>query len=338
MRRLMRNLLFQLPPEIAHQIAQYLLRLRYADFFYSADLPTVKKPIIVFGLEFPNPVGLAAGWDKNAECFDALFRLGFGFVEVGTVTPKPQKGNPKPRLFRIPKKQALINRMGFNNDGVDAVVQKLQLRKTPGILGVNIGKNKETPLHHALDDYQLCLKAVYPYADYIVVNISSPNTLDLRALQSDHYLPDLLAGLNNARKNAAGVYHRDVPLLLKTTVDFPASQYPVFVQTLLDNEIEGIVISNTTTDHSAVAGFRHADEAGGLSGAPIFSRTTQMIADIHQISQGKLPIIGVGGIFSASDAIAHRDAGAQLFQLYTGFVYRGPSLIQEILDKMSYNE
>lgn len=326
----MRQLLHALSPETAHHLAQYLIRFRYSSLFYP-DANKPKNPVSVFGLTFPNSVGLAAGWDKDALCFDALFRMGFGFVEVGTVTPKPQAGNPKPRLFRIRKSQALINRMGFNNAGIDALVEKLQTRKVPGILGVNIGKNKDTPLENALADYQLCLKAVCPYADYIVVNISSPNTPGLRELQSHQHLTNLLEGLKNTRKNAAAMYHRDLPLLVKTTVDFPKAQYDSFVQTLLDCEIDGVVISNTTIDHSSVADSRYAAEAGGLSGAPLRSRTTQMIADIHQISQGKLPIIGVGGILSGSDAIAHKAAGASLFQIYTGFIYRGPALIHEIL-------
>src|SRR3990167_4364367 len=320
------RLLRCLPPEAAHDTAQKLINLFY---HFNANIP--QKPIKLFDLNFPNPVGLPAGWDKKAECFDALFRMGFGFVEVGTVTPNPQDGNPKPRLFRIPQKQALINRMGFNNAGIDALVSRLQIRKVPGILGVNIGKNKETPLNNAFDDYQICLKAVYPYADYIVVNISSPNTLGLRELQSENYLPNLLKSLQNTKKNAAGIYQRDVPLLVKTTVDLPEENYPSFVQALMDYEIDGVVISNTTVDHSSVSNYRVSNEAGGLSGAPLRERTTQMICKISEISEKKLPIIGVGGIISGQDALAHWQAGAQLVQIFTGFVYRGPKLIDEIL-------
>ncbi|MCX7125817.1 MAG: quinone-dependent dihydroorotate dehydrogenase [Gammaproteobacteria bacterium] len=326
---LVRHLLLHTDPEKSHAIAQRLINLRYASCFSDEKIP--QKSVELFGLHFPNPVGLSAGWDKNGECFDALFRMGFGFVEVGTVTPQAQIGNPKPRLFRISKKQALINRMGFNNNGVDALVAKLQTRKVPGILGVNIGKNKDTPLSNALDDYQLCLKAVYPYADYIVVNISSPNTPGLRELQSESYLPNLLQGLSNVKKNVAGIYDRDVPLLIKTTVDLPQENYASFVQALMDFEIDGVVISNTTVDHSAVLDDRHGCEAGGLSGAPLRERTTQMIRTIAEISEKKLPIIGVGGILSAEDALAHRQAGAALVQIFTGFVYRGPKLIDEIL-------
>lgn len=324
---LIQKLLLHTNPEWAHAIAKKLIRL-----YYTNNQKTPEKPVELFGLRFSNPVGLAAGWDKDGECFDALFRMGFGFVEVGTVTPKPQAGNPKPRLFRIPEKQALINRMGFNNNGVDALVSKLQTRTASGILGVNIGKNKETPLSRASEDYQFCLKAVYPYADYIVVNISSPNTPELRKLQSENYLPTLLRDLQYAKKNAAGIYQRDVPLLIKTTVDLPVENYTAFVNTLLDHEIDGIVISNTTLNHTAVMNYHYGHEAGGLSGAPLREATTQMIYAINEITNGKLPIIGVGGIVSAMDAKKHFQAGAQLVQLFTGFVYHGRKLIDEVLN------
>lgn len=325
-----RQYLLSLPPETAHHLAQILIRLRYSSFFPQAK--TIEKPVHLLGLSFKNPIGLAAGWDKNGECFDALFRLGFGFVEVGTVTPKPQEGNPKPRLFRLPEKNALINRMGFNNAGVDALVERLKKRKTPGVLGVNIGKNKETSLDNALSDYQICLKAVYPYADYVVVNISSPNTPGLRELQSAHYLQNLCEGLCGLKRQLSSIYQNELPLLIKTTVDLPVSDYESFVQILMANDINGIIISNTTIDHSAVLDLPYGNEAGGLSGAPLRSRVTEMIAKIHQISEKKLPIIGVGGILSAEDALAHIEAGASLLQIFSGFVYRGPKLVGEILD------
>jgi len=331
MQTLIQKILFQFDPETAHAFAKTLIRFRHSKFSSSM---MQQKPVELFGLTFPNPVGLAAGWDKDAECFDALFRMGFGFVEVGTVTPKPQTGNPKPRIFRIPEKKALINRMGFNSAGIDAMVLKLQMRQEKGILGVNIGKNKDTSLDNALDDYQICLKAVYPYADYIVINISSPNTPGLRELQSEHYLKNLLQGLRTAKKNASATFHRDLPLLVKTTVDFPEENYQTFVQTVMDAEIDGLVISNTTLDHSSVANYRYGNEVGGLSGAPLHESTTRMIRAISQISEKKLPIIGVGGILSSDDALSHRQAGAQLFQIYTGFVYRGAQLIQEILSNL----
>ncbi|EKD77860.1 MAG: dihydroorotate dehydrogenase 2 [uncultured bacterium] len=328
MSSIIQKTLLQLDPEKAHQIAKYLIRLRYARYFPSK---MQQKPVELFGLTFPNPVGLSAGWDNNATCFDALFRMGFGFVEVGGVTPKPQEGNPKPRIFRIPQKKAIINRMGFCNAGIDALVSQLQTRIEPGILGVNIAKNKDTPLENALDDYQICLKAVYPYADYIVVNISSPNTPGLRELQSEHYLKNLLQGLQQTKKNAAGIFDRDLPLLVKTTVDLPEENYAPFVQTIMDCEIDGLVISNTTVDHSSVSDYRHGNESGGLSGQPLLERSTKMIRKLTEISEKKLPIIGVGGILSGQDAVTYQQAGAQLFQLFTGFVYRGPKLIGEIL-------
>ncbi|HLD84155.1 MAG TPA: quinone-dependent dihydroorotate dehydrogenase [Coxiellaceae bacterium] len=328
----MRRLLFCLDPERAHNLAIYLLRARFAPLMpLLHDPKKYQQPLEVFGLQFPNPVGLAAGWDKNAVCFDALFRLGFGFVEVGGVTPKPQTGNPKPRLFRIPKKKALINRMGFANAGLDALVSHLQTRKEPGILGVNIVKNRDTPLSHALDDYTLCLKGVFPFVDYITVNISSPNTPGLRELQSDHYLRDLLQGLRTVKKNMSAMYHRDVPLLVKTSVDLPETEYARFVQTIIDFDIDGLIISNTTVDHTAVANDKYGNEAGGLSGKPLLEKTAQMIRAISNLSEKKLPIIGCGGILSGKDAMMLKDSGASLFQIMTGFVYRGPALIKEIL-------
>lgn len=330
--KIIQKLLLTLNPETAHRIAQYLINLRYGNFFdVEETLQNKSKSVELFGLQFPNRVGLAAGWDKNAICFDALFRLGFGFVEVGTVTPKPQAGNPKPRIFRIPQKKALINRMGFNNDGVDALVEKIKVRYMHGILGVNIGKNKDTPLENALLDYDMCLKAIYPYADYVVVNISSPNMPGLRELQSARFLKDLLQGLQKSKKQLAGMYHRDMPLLVKTTVDLPESDYADFVHTLLECEMDGVVISNTTIDHSEVENDRFGQEQGGLSGAPLRECVTRMISAIHQISEKKLPIVGVGGILTADDARVHWEAGAALLQIFTGFVYRGPELISEIL-------
>ena len=328
---LIQKLLLQLDPERAHHLAQQLIRLRYASCFPSA---IIDNPFKLFDLTFKNRVGLAAGWDKNGECIDALFRMGFGFVVVGTVTRKPQDGNPRPRLVRMSEKNTLINRMGFNNDGVDKLVEKLKTRKEPGIVGVNIGKNKETPLDRAFDDYEYALKSVYPHANYVVINISSPNTPGLRELQSEQYLSDLLQQLQQAKKNLELKFKKNVPLLVKTTVDLLSESRAAFVHILLDNHIDGVVISNTTIDHSAVANCRYADEAGGLSGAPLRERTTQMIAQFHQLSEKQLPIIGVGGILSAEDAAAHFQAGASLVQIFTGLVYRGPKLIHEIANRV----
>lgn len=321
---LIRQLLFTLDAEKAHAIGQQLIRWRYsAPVSRLLDKTQPSKPTHVFGLTFQNPVGLAAGWDKNGVCIDALFRLGFGFVEVGTVTPLPQPGNPKPRLFRLPEKQALINRMGFNNDGVDALVSRLSARKVPGIVGVNIGKNKDTPLENALDDYVNCLKAVYPHADYCVINISSPNTPGLRALQSKSYLTNLLQGIAQARLALQNQYRIYRPILVKTTVDLPQAEYTYFMRAIMDAHIDGVIISNTTLQHTE-------KYEGGLSGAPLRERTTQMIRDIKRLSEGQLPIVGVGGIMSSEDATMHWQAGASLLQLYTGFVYRGSSLLQSV--------
>lgn len=321
---LIQRILFLFNPEVAHRLGLALIRLRYSAWCAPKTHKITQKPINLFGLNFPNPIGMAAGWDKDAQCFDALFRMGFGFVEVGTVTPKAQPGNPKPRLFRIKKQQALINRMGFNNLGIEALVEKIRVRKTPGILGVNIGKNKETPLQNAIDDYQVCLKAVFPYADFVTINISSPNTPDLRKLQSQDYLNNLLRELNTTRKQLSGQYQKHLPLLVKTTVDLPISDYESFVNTLIDNQIDGIIISNTTVNH-------HFKEAGGLSGKPLREATTKMIQAISALSQSKLPIVGVGGILNAKDAAAHTQAGAQLLQIFTGFVYFGPKLLSQLL-------
>ncbi|OGT25955.1 MAG: dihydroorotate dehydrogenase (quinone) [Gammaproteobacteria bacterium RIFCSPLOWO2_02_FULL_42_14] len=327
---MIRTLLSLLNPECAHNLAVQLVRLRYAAWMPN-EMKPAQKPVDVMGLHFNNPVGLAAGWDKDGVCFDALFRMGFGFVEVGGVTPQPQAGNPKPRVFRIPKQQALINRMGFHNAGVDALVTRLQTRKVTGVLGVNIAKNLTTPLSQALDDYRYCLKAVYPLADYIVVNISSPNTPELRELQSEKYLQTLLQGLNNTKKEMAGMYDRDVPLLVKTSVDLPQSDYAFFLQTVIEAEINGLIISNTTVDHTAVLTEKQGNEAGGLSGKPLLLRAVQMVRDMKAMAGGALTIIGCGGILSGADARLFQDAGASLFQIMTGFVYRGPELINEII-------
>ncbi|EKD92184.1 MAG: hypothetical protein ACD_29C00131G0001 [uncultured bacterium] len=321
---MLRAILFQLNPEVAHRLSQFLIQLRYNAHFSANQF---NKPISVFGLNFKNPIGMAAGWDKNADCFDALFRMGFGFVEVGGVTPKAQLGNPKPRLFRVKTQQALINRMGFNNIGINALVDKISVRQEPGILGVNIGKNKETSLENAAEDYQICLKAVFPYADYVTINISSPNTLNLRKLQCQSYLQELLFSLNTMRKQLGAMHQKHMPLLVKTSVDLPVAEHVSFVQTVMDNEIDGLIISNTTTHHAY-------KENGGLSGAPLRLPTSNMIQSIAQLTSGKLPIVGVGGILNASDAAMHMKSGATLLQILTGFVYRGPELLQEILKKM----
>lgn len=317
-----------LPPEAAHLVGKRLL-----NFYYSCFDPRHKKQSSAHyefcGLSFTNRVGLAAGWDKDGECIDALFRLGFGFVEVGTVTPKPQRGNPKPRLFRIAKKKALINRMGFNNQGVDALVQRLKRRRESGVLGVNIGKNALTPLESAADDYCYCLEAVFPYADYIVINISSPNTPGLRSLQSASYLEALLKTIVERRDLLEAKHKKKLPVFVKSSVDLKSDQLPGFIDTLITYQVAGIIVSNTTVDHSAVQGLAHAGQQGGLSGAPLHKRNLALIKKISELAKGQLMIIGVGGILSKTDAKAYFQAGASLVQLYTGFVYEGPQLISE---------
>lgn len=332
---LLRSLLFQLNPEAAHAVTLNFLRHIYRPWMQPAFLKNLPQhPINLLGLNFPNPLGLAAGLDKNGECIDAWLSMGFGFVEVGTVTPKPQHGNPKPRLFRIPQAQALINRMGFNNKGVDYLISRLKARKVPGIVGVNIGKNLTTPIEQAVNDYKICLQKVYAYADYIVVNISSPNTPGLRELQQTDYLNHLLSILKKLQKNLQNQYQKYVPLIIKTESDLTAEQVNNFVACVIEHQVDGIITSNTSVDHQPVAHLPHGQEAGGLSGAPIHERAVGMVKQLHDLTQAKIPIIGVGGIGSANKAQNFFVAGASLVQIYTGFIYHGPPLIAKILNSL----
>ena len=282
---------------------------------------------------FPNPVGLAAGLDKDGAYIDGLASLGFGFIEIGTVTPRPQPGNPKPRMFRLPKANAIINRMGFNNGGVDAFVSNVQASRfyqnKEGILGLNIGKNADTPLERAADDYVHCLEKVYPYAHYVTVNISSPNTKNLRQLQQSSELDALLAKLKDSQHRLADRHMRYVPVALKIAPDIDAEQIKTIADALVRHQIDGVIATNTTVSRSAVQGLQHAEEAGGLSGAPVFELSNSVIRQLKKEIGDALPIIGVGGIFSGKDAQAKIDAGASLVQLYTGLIYRGPTLIRE---------
>jgi len=325
---LARPLLFALDPEFAHtltlQFADAPLRLGLLRFARPAP-----QPLRVFGLEFANPVGLAAGLDKNAEHIDALGAMGFGFLEVGTVTPRPQPGNPRPRLFRLPRARALINRFGFNNVGLDAFVRNVRRARWRGVLGINIGKNFDTPLERAADDYVACLEAVYPLAGYVTVNVSSPNTQGLRALQERAELDALLGRIAAARKALEDRHGRRVPLLLKVAPDLEAAQVGAIAQALRAHGFDGVIATNTTLARDGVEGLPHAGEKGGLSGAPVRERATATIAALAKELRGELPIIGVGGILSGADAKEKRDAGASLVQLYTGLVYRGPGLIAE---------
>ena len=285
------------------------------------------------GLTFPNPVGLAAGLDKDGAYIDGLAGLGFGFIEIGTVTPRAQPGNPKPRMFRLPEAQALINRMGFNNGGVDAFVRNVQAsrfyQEQQGILGLNIGKNADTPIERATDDYLSCLDKVYPYAAYITVNISSPNTKNLRQLQQASEIDALLASLKQAQSRLADTHGRYVPLVLKIAPDLDDEQIDTIASALLRHHIDGVIATNTTITRDAVQGMTHASETGGLSGAPVRDLSTRVIRALHQVLQGEIPIIGVGGILNGADASEKMAAGASLVQLYTGLIYRGPALVGE---------
>lgn len=324
--RFFRQLLFRLDPESAHHLA--LTALKYLAGGLPRRLPHC--PVRVMGIDFPNPVGLAAGFDKNAEYVDALSKLGFGFIEVGTVTPKPQAGQPKPRLFRLPEKKALINRMGFNNVGVDALLNNLVKQHYRGILGINIGKNATTPLSDAFTDYQMALRFVYPHAHYVTVNISSPNTEGLRALQTEDYLIRLLEGLKNEQQQLAHNHQRYVPLVIKLSPDLDAPQLAFMAKQLVAFHIDGVIATNTTVSRHGVVNHRNAQETGGLSGAPLRQQSTQVIRQLKQMMGDKIPIIASGGIMSAQDAREKLDAGASLVQLYTGLIYQGPRLVRNI--------
>jgi dihydroorotate dehydrogenase len=330
---LARPALFSLDPETAHhRTLQWLQRADAAGATRLLRRPQ-SDPRTVMGLRFPNPVGLAAGLDKDGAYIDALASLGFGFIEVGTVTPRAQPGNPKPRMFRLPRAQALINRMGFNNDGVDAFVANVQssrfYQERQGVLGLNIGKNADTPIENAADDYLHCLEKVYPYASYVTVNISSPNTKNLRQLQGASELDALLARLKDAQRRLADRHMRYVPIALKIAPDIDDEQIRTIAAALLRHEMDAVIATNTTIRREAVAGLPHADEAGGLSGAPVFKQSNAVIRTLKAELGDTLPIIGVGGILRGVDARAKIEAGASLVQLYTGLIYRGPALVKE---------
>ena len=324
-------LLFQLDAEKAHDLT--LTSLRFAEKAGLLSLyPSAPKcqPKTVMGIEFPNSVGLAAGLDKNGVVIDGMAALGFGFIEIGTVTPRPQPGNPKPRLFRVKQAQGIINRFGFNNLGVDQLIQHVQAAKYRGVLGINIGKNFDTPNERAVDDYLIGLRKVYPYATYITVNISSPNTKNLRQLQEKEALDALLATLKAEQKILADQHGKYVPIALKIAPDLDAQQIIEIADLLKQHAFDGVIATNTTLDREAVKGMLHAEEAGGLSGAPVRQKSTQVIQQLSQQLAGELPIIGVGGILSGADAAEKISAGASLVQLYSGLIYRGPKLVHEV--------
>ncbi len=330
---LARPFLFGLDPEHAHELTLgALARLQNTPMQCLWQQPRVNDPVTVAGLKFPNRIGLAAGLDKNGRCIDGLAAMGFGFIEVGTVTPKAQPGNAKPRMFRLPEANALINRLGFNNDGLAAFlanVQKAKFRSSGGILGLNIGKNAATPIERAVDDYLLCLDGVYPHADYVTVNISSPNTKNLRDLQSDAALDALLAAVQERKAQLAKQHSRSVPIFVKIAPDLDASQVDAVAAILKRHGIDGVIATNTTIARDAVKHLRHGAELGGLSGGPVFEASNRVIAQLRASLGSAFPIIGVGGVLSGADARAKRAAGADLVQIYTGFIYRGPELVSE---------
>ena len=330
---LARPALFSLDAETAHNFTLPALQ-RTASLGLTRALPRPRNdPRQIMGLTFPNPVGLAAGLDKNGAYIDGLAALGFGFIEVGTVTPRAQPGNPQPRMFRLPAANAIINRMGFNNEGVDAFVRNVQLSKfyqnKEGILGLNIGKNADTPIERAAEDYLHCLEKVYPYASYVTVNISSPNTKNLRQLQSTSELDSLLMQLKDAQQRLADRHHRYVPITLKIAPDIDQEQVKSIASALVKHKIDAVIATNTTVTRDAVQGLPHAAETGGLSGAPVFELSNSVIRALKAELGTALPIIGVGGILSAENAKAKIDAGASLVQLYTGLIYKGPALVKE---------
>jgi dihydroorotate dehydrogenase len=325
-----RDLLFRFDAETSHELSLDMLgaaeRLRLIGLGVS-DVPS--NPVSLWGLNFDNPVGLAAGLDKNGDYFNALGALGFGFVEIGTITPRPQPGNPQPRLFRVPEAQGIINRMGFNNKGVDHLVERVKKRRYNGVLGINIGKNATTPVENAVDDYLICLRKVYEHADYITVNISSPNTPGLRSLQFGDSLSALLAPIKAEQALLQAATGKFVPILVKIAPDMDESEIAQVAGVLIQEGMDGVIATNTTISRVGVESYEHGSEAGGLSGLPVRDKSTWVISTLNSCLGGKLPIIGVGGIFDAASAADKIRAGASLVQVYSGFIYEGPKLIGE---------
>jgi dihydroorotate dehydrogenase len=334
---LARPFLFRLDPETAHELTMNALARTQGTLLERTYCGgRISDPIRLAGLTFPNRVGLAAGLDKNARCIDGLAAMGFGFVEVGTVTPKAQAGNPKPRIFRLPEAHALINRLGFNNDGLAAFIANVQRSRfrdqkgqSPLLLGLNIGKNAATPLENAVDDYLICLDGVYPHADYVTVNISSPNTKNLRALQSDEALDALLGRIAERREALTSLHGKRVPIFVKIAPDLDEAQVEVIAATLKRHAMDGVVATNTTLGRDAVKGLLHSEEAGGLSGAPVLEASNRVIRQLRAALGAGFPIIGVGGVMSGDDAVSKIKAGADVVQIYTGLIYCGPELVTQ---------
>lgn len=333
---LLKPWLFRMDAERAHEWTTRMMRLSHACGMLTAGMERAAKsdPVSCLGLAFPNRLGLAAGMDKSASAVEAWAALGFGFVEVGTLTPRPQPGNAKPRLFRLPEHEALINRMGFNNPGIHAAVKRLRHRRTRAIVGVNIGKNFDTPNEEAVKDYRACLQAAYEVADYIAVNISSPNTKGLRELQAEDSIRALLAALKTEHEKLAASQGKHVPLLVKIAPDLDDAQIEALARVFNELAVDGVIATNTTLSRAAVAGHPLAAEAGGLSGAPVAARSTEVVQAFRQLLRAGTPLIGVGGILSGADALAKRRAGADLVQVYSGLVYRGPGLIADVLEAL----
>lgn len=333
---LARELLFKLSPEASHELSIDLIgaggRLGLNGLLTKNP---AALPVKVMGLEFPNPVGLAAGLDKNGDAIDGFAQLGFGFVEIGTVTPRPQPGNPKPRLFRLPEAEAIINRMGFNNHGVDHLLARVQAAKYKGVLGINIGKNFDTPVENAVDDYLLCLDKVYQHASYVTVNVSSPNTPGLRSLQFGDSLKQLLEALRKRQEDLAAQYGKRVPLAIKIAPDMSDEETIEVANALVEAGMDAVIATNTTLGREGVHGLECADEAGGLSGAPVCEKSTHIVQVLAGELKGRLPIIAVGGITEGKHAAEKIAAGASLVQIYSGFIYKGPALIREAVDAIA---
>ncbi|MCD1382510.1 quinone-dependent dihydroorotate dehydrogenase [Escherichia coli] len=330
-----RKALFQLDPERAHEFTFQQLRCITGTPFEALVRQKVPaKPVNCMGLTFKNPLGLAAGLDKDGECIDALGAMGFGSIEIGTVTPRPQPGNDKPRLFRLVDAEGLINRMGFNNLGVDNLIENVKKAHYDGVLGINIGKNKDTPVEQGKDDYLICMDKIYPYAGYIAINISSPNTPGLRTLQYGEALDDLLIAIKNKQNDLQKIHQKYVPIAVKIAPDLSEEELIQVADSLVRHNIDGVIATNTTLDRSLVQGMKNCDQTGGLSGRPLQLKSTEIIRRLSQELNGRLPIIGVGGIDSVIAAREKIAAGATLVQIYSGFIFKGPPLIKEIVSNI----